>query len=32
MCIVFGYAWPREDAFNALAGGAGCLTLPTPTD
>jgi hypothetical protein len=30
MCMVFGYAWPRGQAYTALADLAGCLMVPTP--
>jgi hypothetical protein len=32
MCMIFGYAWPADQAFNALANDAGCLTLRTPLE
>lgn len=30
MCIVFGYAWPTDQAYSALANDGGCLMVPTP--
>lgn len=30
MCIVFGYAWPADRSFSALAGKDSCLMVPAP--
>jgi len=30
MCILFGYAYPPQSAFSALASGAGCVYLAPP--
>jgi hypothetical protein len=30
MCIVFGYAWPVDKSFSALASEGNCLLVPTP--
>lgn len=30
MCIVFGFAWPADKSFNALANSGGCVMVPTP--
>ncbi len=32
MCIIFGYAWPLDSVYNAFAGGASCLLIPTPQE
>lgn len=31
MCIVFGYAWPVDRSFNAIATEGNCIMVPTPT-
>ncbi len=32
MCMVFGYAWPRDQAYIAVANEGGCLFFPAPSD